>query len=174
MKRECLNCGCTFEKKQNESMTVWVNKRKYCSKECSDKDRVGKKIHSEKMKKKFAEHMKGNKYTLGVEPWNKGKKNWMSDEAMSKLKSANTGENSHKWKGDKASRRSIHLWVERQLGKASNGICELCNKKQARDWSNKDHKYKRDLKDWQRACSRCHQHFDMKYNGKYKNRCKKI
>ena len=28
------------------------------------------------------------------------------------------------------------------------------------DWSNISHKYKRDLKDWQRLCASCHTRFD--------------
>lgn len=55
----------------------------------------------------------------------------------------------------------VHNWVREQLGTPK--VCEIChtedeNKKY--NWSNKDHKYAKDLKDWQRVCIKCHRKYD--------------
>ena len=61
----------------------------------------------------------------------------------------------------------IHLWIVRKLGKPKK--CEHCkttDENKTYDWSNKDHKYSRDPKDWQRLCRSCHCKYDFKYNNK--------
>jgi hypothetical protein len=40
--KNCLFCGKVIIKSQNESLKVWNNKRKYCSKKCADLARIGK------------------------------------------------------------------------------------------------------------------------------------
>ena len=56
----------------------------------------------------------------------------------------------------------MHKWVKKELGKASNYICE-CGER-AREWSNIDHSYKRNLKDYTAKCISCHKKFDYKFN----------
>lgn len=67
------------------------------------------------------------------------------------------------WKGENVGYRTLHRWVEKHLGKPN--VCEKCgtsnlNKKKIH-WANKDHKYKRNLKDWLRLCSSCHKIYDL-------------
>lgn len=54
----------------------------------------------------------------------------------------------------------LHDWVERNLGKAKDGICEKCGSVRNLQWSNKSGRYMRDLKDWQRYCQKCHSRYD--------------
>lgn len=56
--------------------------------------------------------------------------------------------------------RSLHYWVERQLGKPSK--CEICGTTENRhyQWASVDHKYKREISAWKRLCIPCHTRFD--------------
>jgi len=92
-----------------------------------------------------------------------GKRNKKTIEKLS-------SENSIHWKGNNALPTAMHNWVKKYKGKASNYKCELCNTKQAMDWSNKDHTYKRKLNDYQALCRSCHTKYDYKYNKLYKKR----
>lgn len=76
-----------------------------------------------------------------------------------------TGEKCPAWRGDNASKRSIHLWVERYKGKALEHKCIDCGK-QAQGWSNVDHTYRRILKDYKPRCVSCHRLYDNKHNKK--------
>lgn len=90
-----------------------------------------------------------------------------SEETKKKWK--RKGENNSNWRGCK-SVQQIHRWVVNEKGKAKNYICECCKKKQATEWSNIDHKYKKDLRDFRALCRSCHQ----KWDGKYLNVRRKI
>lgn len=72
------------------------------------------------------------------------------------------GEYSPNWKGDDVKKDALHNWVERQLGKPRK--CEHCKTTEAKkyEWSNISQKYKRDLKDWQRLCTKCHSKYDYR------------
>lgn len=52
--------------------------------------------------------------------------------------------------------RSLHYWVQRNLGKPSK--CENCGNTNASryHWANISGEYKRDLTDWARLCPSCH------------------
>ena len=78
------------------------------------------------------------------------------------------GCNNPSWKGDKATKVAIHLWVIKRKGKASDYKCK-CGK-QAHDWSNKDHNYKRKLSDYSAMCVSCHRIYDLKNNLKQGNK----
>ena len=92
------------------------------------------RFKSKKLRKQISEKLKGKYY---------GKK----------------GKDHHSWKGEKAVPNSIHNWLKRKYGLAKDGKCELCGKK-GKDWSNKDHKYSRNLKDWWILCRLCHKKYD--------------
>lgn len=64
------------------------------------------------------------------------------------------------WKGNLVGHPALHDWVKRNLGKPSK--CEHCKTTEAKkfEWANKSRKYKRDLNDWIRLCSKCHQLYD--------------
>jgi hypothetical protein len=72
------------------------------------------------------------------------------------------------WKGENASITTIHEWVRNNFIKSDN--CEICNRDNdgsiVFDWSNKDHKYSRERKDWQHVCRSCHNKYDLEHNGR--------
>jgi hypothetical protein len=125
-------------------------------------------------RKKLSLALKGNKNSLGhkvskehklkLKKFNIGKK--MTEEQRKKISDSKYGkfqdEKSNKWKGSKVGYSGLHKWVIKHLGRP--GTCEKCGKtglwgKQIH-WANKDHKYKRKLKDWLRLCVKCHRQHD--------------
>lgn len=64
------------------------------------------------------------------------------------------------WKGDSVGRTALHDWVKARLGRPKK--CEHCGTAMAKkyEWANKSHKYKRELSDWVRFCTRCHREYD--------------
>ena len=83
---------------------------------------------------------------------------------LGKRNKKNTGENNPGWKGNKVSVAVLHKWVRRFLG--SPNSCEHCKRtdKKKYEWANKDHKYRRNLKDWLRLCTPCHRKWDIENN----------
>lgn len=69
-------------------------------------------------------------------------------------------EKSPNWKGDSVGKTALHNWVERKLGKPMK--CEHCLRTGCKkyEWANKSQKYKRDIADWLRLCTRCHAKYD--------------
>ena len=94
-----------------------------------------------------------SEFKKGLIPWNKG-----LPEDLSKL-----------WKGNDVGYYGLHSWVEKHLGKPKK--CELCKttKDTIYHWSNKNHEYRRSLKDWQRLCIKCHFNYDKQKFGTRKN-----
>ena len=92
-----------------------------------------------------------------------------TEEAKEKIRKGNIGKQSGNkhgmWKGDDAGICAMHHWVIQIKGPAKNYKCIDCNK-QARDWSNIDHSYKRILEDYLPRCGSCHQLYDIKYNNR--------
>lgn len=66
-----------------------------------------------------------------------------------------TGENHPLWKGDKVGYRSLHKWVERHLGKASQCMNDISHIATRYQWANISKEYKRDLSDWLQLCPSC-------------------
>jgi hypothetical protein len=78
------------------------------------------------------------------------------------------------WKGDDAKYCAIHLWIHRNIGKASDFACVDCGKR-AQDWSNIDHHYSRDPEDYVPRCKKCHAKYDRDVLGlRYGERTTKI
>lgn len=139
--KQCLVCDKMFEKPIWISLKNWNETRKYCSTRCQSsfwKGKPGRKLGK-----------------TGQKAWNKG---------LPGLK----GKYNPSWKGDKIGYSGIHKWVVLHLGKPDT--CEHCGKsgliKQQIHWANRDHEYKRILKDWMRLCAKCHQSYD-KLNNNY-------
>jgi hypothetical protein len=67
------------------------------------------------------------------------------------------------WTGSKSQYRSLHHWVQRQLGKPS--VCEECKRGNLSGhnihWANKTGNYQRDKNDWVRLRARCHMKHDQ-------------
>lgn len=72
------------------------------------------------------------------------------------------------WAKNKVILRSVHLWVDNNF--QQSGICEICSRpndgSMVFDWSNKDHRYSRERKDWQYVCRSCHTKYDFQHNGR--------
>jgi len=113
-----------------------------------------------------------NKNKKGVQTaWNKGKTNVQEyTEERNKrisqtMKGQRTNEENNNWKGDEVNKGAIHGWLWRHYGEAKEHKCEHCGK-QAQDWANIDHSYKRIREDYMTLCRSCHQKWDYKYNGR--------
>lgn len=81
----------------------------------------------------------------------------------SKVKQGKYKDKNHpRWKGNSASYRAKHQWVQRKLGFPKK--CQQCGKIQKKGhnmhWANISGKYKRELSDWIRLCSKCHGRYD--------------
>lgn len=66
------------------------------------------------------------------------------------------------WKGEKAKYKAKHIWVNSRKGIAK--ICEKCGitfEKARIEWTNKDHKYSRNLDDYFSLCCSCHLKYDL-------------
>ena len=85
-----------------------------------------------------------------------------SKEKMRKNAHVMLDEKHPQWKGDIASYRAIHMWIERKLGKPH--FCEHCGDRSLKhrqyQWANLNHKYSRKLSDWRRLCTHCHRIYD--------------
>ncbi len=155
--KECLLCGSLIEKKLNESLRDWENRRKFCSRICTDNARrgtpawnKGQKMSDELVEKNRMSH-------LGQLAWNKGLK-------IEQTKGAGNG----MWKGDNASYFAIHSWIYRTKGKPEK--CVDCGKSEGRiEWSNKDHQYRRIADDYEARCKTCHERYDDKNLAGVKN-----
>lgn len=71
-----------------------------------------------------------------------------------------SGEKSWAWKGDKVGKEALHNWVIKNLGRPMK--CEHCKTIKAKkfEWANKSQKYRRELDDWIRLCTKCHAKYD--------------
>lgn len=103
----------------------------------------------------------------------KGKK--LSLEHRKKL-TGYTEENSHAWKGKKASYTAKHAWIYKKFGKPKK--CVLCDKDglvgKYINWANISGEYKRKRNDWLRLCKPCHVKFDDSINKGWKTRRRKL
>jgi|TARA_Y100000310_G_C20622694_1_gene784212 hypothetical protein len=99
----------------------------------------------------------GRPFKKGQTPWNKGKIGAQSFDYM-------RGENHYNWKGDKASYRTKHNWVYKNLGRPVQ--CENCGKESLGEyqveWANISGRYLRTKSDWMQLCVSCHRRRDMK------------
>lgn len=85
-------------------------------------------------------------------------------EVREKLRRIHLNEGSPTWRGDKVGRSALHGWVRRRITKPK--FCVRCNMNKANDLSNNGHTYKRNLKDWEWLCRKCH----VKKDGSWKPR----
>jgi len=143
--------------------------------------RIGKRgfKHSEETKEKIRLKQKGRMhkpqegFKIGHKGFNgfTGKNHTQESKyKISKsLKGKNLGVEHWNWKGGFPN--DVHGWLKNLIGNAQNYKCK-CGKT-AKDWANKDHKYKRDVNDYIPMCRSCHRIYDINYNH-YKNYAKKM
>jgi len=67
------------------------------------------------------------------------------------------------WKGDKVGYQALHTWIRSRRGTPHK--CEHCGRtdKKKYEWANISRKYKREINDWIRLCTKCHREFDKNY-----------
>ncbi len=101
-------------------------------------------------------------FVKGQIPWNLGERGRKYPaETRKKMSLSRLGEKSPRWKGDNVGYGALHSWITRQKGTPL--ICEHCHRKNKRkyEWANISHKYKRDVNDFIRLCTRCHRRYDL-------------
>jgi hypothetical protein len=67
------------------------------------------------------------------------------------------------WKGSDVTYRALHERIERRFGKAIK--CELCGatrRKTRIHWSNRNHQYSLERRDWQQLCCKHHDEYDRR------------
>lgn len=85
-----------------------------------------------------------------------------SQESREKMRKNNWrahNENHPQWKGGNVGYYALHRWI-RKHKEVPKG-CENCGKECVLHASNKDHKYSRNLEDWQFLCPKCHKEYDV-------------
>jgi hypothetical protein len=132
---ECKYCHKIFQNYKSQN-------KKFCSKECAIKASFGRKPPN-----------------TGI----KGYSNRGTFKNGHKPMENAVGEKHYLWKGSNAGYWALHGWIYRQLGQPTK--CEHCGKDgltgKKIHWANKDHKYKRNIKDWIRLCPSCHKKYDI-------------
>jgi len=153
---------------------IKVGKGRFCSKECSNKFRIGSlpwnkgtkglQKWSQERYKQVRKFMLGNSFAKGSVPWNKNTKGVMIAWNKGLKLPQFQNEKNPNWKGNDISYVALHTWVKRHRGIPKK--CEHCGTTTAKkiEWANKDHTYRRILKDFISLCTSCHRKFDIKYN----------
>lgn len=94
-----------------------------------------------------------------------GKKNTREQNRKIK-KHAIYGEENNMWKGDFASYYAMHAWVIRHKGKAKKCVDKATATLPCKgrfEWSNVDHKYRRNLNDYTERCTLHHRIYDIQH-----------
>lgn len=146
--KKCLFCGNLYTKKTS-SLKEW-SKQKYCSRECSNKSKIGKPNKSNAKFIKGDKRLVGNTYGFikGFTPWNKGR-TWTKEERQ-KISNTMKGKSQPWHSGDKC-----NFWK----GGKSSEYTKLKNSLEWKEWRRKV--FERDDYTCQECGSRCY-----KGNGK--------
>ncbi len=191
---KCLNCGLIYQKKYR---TKYCSQK--CFGLANGKNLLGDKnpAKREEVRAKITKSLTGKKLTpehrknlskshIGLPGFWKGKKR--PQETIDKISMKKKGlkiwggkrenmnwmkEERHPfWKGDGVGYSALHDWVKRKLGKPEK--CEFCGREYLTGhkivWANKSGKYLRDIDDWIRLCSKCHNTYDDIYTKVWKTR----
>ena len=71
-----------------------------------------------------------------------------------------SNENHPRWKGDEASKISLHIWIAKNKPKPK--LCENCGKERKLSLANmRSHNYTRNINDYKWFCYSCHKRMDM-------------
>lgn len=88
---------------------------------------------------------------------------------MYHLRGKYMGELASNWKGDSVGYTGIHMWVYSKMGQPQK--CESCGTTKSKRfmWHNLSREYRRDIADWQRLCSMCHNHIHKNWVNRQQN-----
>jgi len=149
--KRCLECQTEYTCKN-----YLLNKRKYCSRICEYKNRIGR-IPSNKGATYTLPHRRtgwnitcivcGRERYYQLNEHNKRKRLYCSSDCY----------HIHSQKKE-LSYSGLHAWIKRQLGKANK--CFICEDTKTVDWANKSHQYKKDINDWIALCRKHHIQYD--------------
>lgn len=160
LEKSCLICGVLHKKPVNCSRKNWELK-KYCSRACLDKSKMG---NTYRRGKKHPNIWNKGKTGLQV-AWNKGNGEYAKKLGFGKWMKGQHRQNSKSWKGDSVGYTALHEWLYRWLGQPNT--CENCGKSGLTGhqihWANKDHEYRRNRTDWIRLCAKCHKNYDKQF-----------
>jgi len=140
-------------KKRSNEFKILISKLK----KGKPSPRKGVKL-TEETKRKIGLANKGNKYNLGKHH---------SIEAKQKMSISRKGKRTldkHPLWQENPTYNAVHQWLSKYKGKSKDSKCIDCGRT-AQNWSNKDHKYKRNLEDYEPRCIKCHRQYDVKKFG---------
>ena len=85
---------------------------------------------------------------------------YKSKEFITHMSEIKKGDKNPSWKGEKVGYPGVHDWIKEHYGRPN--ICENCKTTTAKrfEWANISGKYKRDISDFKRLCTKCHRKFD--------------
>lgn len=78
------------------------------------------------------------------------------------MKGINLAEKNGMWKGNKVGLNALHEWIINRKPKSK--LCECCKVNKPRDLANISNTYKRNIKDFEWLCRRCHMRKDGRMN----------
>lgn len=152
------------KEKQKEYFKEW---RKKNSKKCTERAAAWNKAHPKRRKEIMKKHRDCPELRNGTHA-NLGRKhNEEFKLAVSERQQGHwIGDKNPKWVGDAVAYHGVHSWVKRQKGKAMSCI-NGCTAKRYQ-WTNVDHKYRRNVDDYTSMCQSCHYYYDFERRKKMK------
>lgn len=134
-------------KKRAPFSDEWKKNMSLCKKGIDPVNRIS--LYTPELNKKRSEKMKGRPRTWETP---------LTEEGRKKIIELRKGSIKKFWGDNIKGYKTIHVWVNRKLGKPC--MCENCKnsftKPRQLHWANKSGEYKRDLTDWLRLCAKCH------------------
>jgi len=86
-----------------------------------------------------------------------------SKEAKKKMSKVKSNEKHPRWRGDKASNISLHIWMAKNKSKPKR--CEDCGEIRKLNLASlTNHQYTRNIEDYKWLCYSCHKKLDLKCN----------
>ncbi len=143
-----INCAFCNKEFKTFPQRIRIGKGKFCSRKC------GCMFHGNRIKKICLACRK----EFIAKP--SADRKYCSYKCYRKHFIVPKGEKHHFWKGDKIGYWGVHVWIRRTLGTPK--VCQNCGSKTAKkfEWANISGKYRRDISDWKRLCTKCHIAFD--------------
>jgi len=90
------------------------------------------------------------------------KHNQESKDKIGELLKGKFGEQSRRWKGEKATYFAKHMWILKHYGKASFCENDSSHTSWKFQWANISKQYHRNINDYKQLCISCHRLFDRR------------